>query len=137
MEVLLTGLLTFFSTNIDDLFILVLFYSHKRFRESQIVGGQLLGIGSLIAVSLAASLSGLFVPLVYIGLLGLLPVYLGMKALWQLFRKNTPAEHKTEQVVEGHRPLFTIAGVTFANGGDNIAINTPCLPHWPGRTSCL
>lgn len=125
MEILLTSLLTFASTNIDDLFILALFFGNRRFREGQVIGGQLLGIGALIAASLAASLLGLLVPLPYIGLLGLFPVYLGLKALWNLYRGDAHTEDGPGKLTDGHHPILTVAGITAANGGDNIAIYTP------------
>ena len=42
------GNAAFVSTNIDDLFILMVFFATPRFPSSQIVLGQYIGIGSLI-----------------------------------------------------------------------------------------
>jgi cadmium resistance protein CadD (predicted permease) len=127
MELLVTSLLTFVSTNIDDIFVLTLFYGNKRFKEKEIIAGQLLGIGALIAISLVASLIGLLVPAPYIGLLGLFPIYLGGKALWSLLKNDARAVSGTEgeQINNQRGNVLTVAGVTFANGGDNIAIYVP------------
>lgn len=139
MELLLTSLLTFVSTNIDDIFILTLFYGNRRFREVEIVAGQFLGIGALIVVSLGASMAGLLIPTAYIGLLGLFPVYLGVKALWDMRRKDGAAEAEPEpgtgQAGSRRGNLLTVAGVTFANGGDNIAIYVPLFAAmtWPHK----
>jgi cadmium resistance protein CadD (predicted permease) len=139
MEILLTSLLTFASTNIDDLFLLALFFSNRRFREGQIIGGQLLGIGGLIAASLAASLLGLLVPLPYIGLLGLFPVYLGIKALWNLYHEDAHTEAGPGKLTNRHHPILTVAGITAANGGDNIAIYTPLFTTltWPHKLTMI
>ena len=127
MELLLTSLLTFTSTNIDDIFILALFYSSKRFSEKEIITGQLLGIGILILVSLLASLLGLLLPVPYIGLLGLFPIYLGVKSLWALLNQDNFSEPKPGIENENNQRynLLTIAWITIANGGDNIAIYIP------------
>jgi cadmium resistance protein CadD (predicted permease) len=141
MELLLTSLLTFVSTNIDDIFILTLFYGNRRFREVEIVAGQFLGIGALIAVSLAASMVGLLIPTPYIGLLGLFPIYLGVKALWNI-RRNGQAgepEHGIGRADRRGSNLLAVAGVTFANGGDNIAIYVPLFTTlaWPHKLAMI
>ena len=81
MEILLASILAFMSTNIDDIFILILFYGNKEYKESEIITGQFLGIITLIVVSLIGSLIGLVLPQAYIGLLGLIPLYLGIKGI--------------------------------------------------------
>jgi cadmium resistance protein CadD (predicted permease) len=88
MEFIVTSLLAFVSTNIDDIFILTLFFGNKRFKTREIIIGQYLGIISLIAISFVASLAGLVIDKMYIGLLGLLPIYLGIKGFIELFRKT-------------------------------------------------
>lgn len=139
MEILLTSLLTFAATNIDDLFLLALFFGNRRFREGQVIAGQLLGIGALTAASLAASLLGLLVPLPYIGLLGLFPVYLGIKALWNLYRGGAHTEAGPGKMTDGHHPILTVAGITAANSGDNIAIYTPLFTTlaWPHKLTMI
>lgn len=74
MEILITSVIAFTSTNLDDIFLLTLFYGNKEFKSKDIIAGQLLGISTLIAVSLIGSLIGLLVPQAYIGLLGLVPM---------------------------------------------------------------
>ena len=126
MDLLVTSLLTFVSTNIDDIFILTLFYGNKRFKEREIVTGQLLGIGALIFISLLASMIGLLIPLPYIGLLGLFPIYLGVKALWS--QNQNENDESDLDIDKAHKPqgnTLSVAGVTIANGGDNIAIYIP------------
>src|SRR5688500_2554116 len=126
MEILITSFLTFISTNIDDIFLLILFYLDRKFKEVEIIAGQLVGILSLTAVSLAISLLGLLIDKMYIGLFGLIPVYLGLRALRKL-RKRVEA---AQPVVIGRAQtrgisMLAIAGITFANGGDNIGIYVP------------
>ena len=126
MEVIITSVIAFISTNIDDLFILTVFYGNKRFRHPEILGGQLLGISALIGISLIASLLGLLIGQAYIGLLGLIPIFLGAKGIWKLLKEGDD-DDEASGLDEGSRKskLLTVAGVTIANGGDNIGIYVP------------
>ena len=124
MEIVLTSALAFAATNIDDLFILTLFFGNKKYKRSTVFFGQLAGIGILILISLAGSLVGNFINVQYIGLLGLFPIYLGIKQLLSL-RKAETGEAETDPVVKRGSILFSIALITIANGGDNIGIYVP------------
>jgi cadmium resistance protein CadD (predicted permease) len=81
------GIAAFVSTNIDDLFILMVFFTTPRFPSSQIVLGQYTGMGSLIGVSLAVSLIALVLPHNLIGLIGLFLVAIGIKEYWIYIKK--------------------------------------------------
>jgi cadmium resistance protein CadD (predicted permease) len=124
MEILLTSILAFISTNIDDVFLLMLFFGNKHFKEHEIVIGQYLGIASLIAVSFGLSFVGLVIDKAYIGLLGFLPIYFGVRGLLQLNAKQE-GEEKIVKPLNNRSNIFTVAGTTIANGGDNIGIYAP------------
>jgi cadmium resistance transport/sequestration family protein len=132
MELIVTSILAFISTNIDDIFILTLFFGNKRFKPREIIVGQYLGIIGLIAISFIASLAGLVIDKMYIGLLGLIPIYLGIKGLIELFRKTNSNESSEELELDHKRSnILSVAGVTIANGGDNIGIYTPIFAALP------
>jgi cadmium resistance protein CadD (predicted permease) len=123
------GVPVFASTNVDDILLLSAFFSDPSFTNHQVVIGQLLGIGVLVVVSAACAFLSLAVPEGWIGLLGLAPLALGLRGLWALWRdrRTTPAE-----TLPGERPpsatYFTalaVAGVTVANGGDNLGVYIP------------
>lgn len=137
MLLLLTSIAAFASTNIDDVFLLMLFFGDRKYRPRQVIGGQYLGFIALVAVSLVGSLLGMVIDTRYIGLLGLLPVYLGAKELWKLLRKEATEETPIEVAPTNrfHSPLLSVALVIFANGGDNIGIYVPLFAplSWPER----
>jgi cadmium resistance protein CadD (predicted permease) len=139
MEIIITGIVTFISTNIDDIFMLMLFYGNKKFKEREIVIGQLLGISALIIISLVASLIGLFIDKVYIGLLGLIPMYLGFKSLLHLFKHDHQNDHDEINVDTNKSNIMAVAGVTVANGGDNIGIYVPLFASigWLSKVSMV
>jgi len=74
--VLLLGLAAaaFFSTKIDDLFFLLIFFGDRRFRGRDIVAGEYIGTAALYVVSVVCSLTSLVIPKADIGLLGFVPM---------------------------------------------------------------
>jgi cadmium resistance transport/sequestration family protein len=127
LQNIVTSFLAFASTNIDDLFILMLLYGSHQYKPSHIITGQYLGISTLVIIALAASFIGAFIDTRYIGLLGLFPVYLGLKQVYELITKQ--AEESGDQVnLPGKgSDIIAIATLTIANGGDNIGIYVPLL----------
>jgi cadmium resistance protein CadD (predicted permease) len=138
MEIFFTSILTFVSSNIDDIFILTLFFGNKKFRDKEIVAGQFIGISSLIILSLAASLIGLVIDKSYIGLLGLVPIYLGLKAIYGLI-KNYQKSLDLDDRPSKQSNILIVASVTFANGGDNIGIYVPlfAVMSWANKLSMV
>ncbi|MFG3699021.1 cadmium resistance transporter [Micromonospora sp. NPDC047620] len=110
----------FAATDIDDIVVLTLFFvaarSTGRPRTWQIVAGQYLGIGALALASAVVAAGLLVVPDPWTGLLGLLPIALGVHALLDREADEAPA-------VVGS--TLGVAGVTIANGADNIAVYVP------------
>lgn len=52
LSVLGRAIVAFAATNIDDIFVLTLFFAQKNLKRWHIVVGQYLGIGGLISISL-------------------------------------------------------------------------------------
>jgi len=126
MEIILTSILAFGSTNIDDIFILTLFFGDKKYKTSDIYLGQYVGIIILTIVSVIASYTGNFIDSKYIGLMGLFPLYLGLQQIIGLIKRDHKAI--TLEKKEGFfsdRGMLSIATVTCANGGDNIGTYIP------------
>jgi cadmium resistance protein CadD (predicted permease) len=123
MRNIITSILAFVSTNIDDIFILMMFYASKKFSFSTIIAGQYIGIAVLVLISLVAAYVGTFVDPAIVGLLGLFPLYLGTKQMIDLFRKQVEQKEKDLPSTT----FFAVAGVTIANGADNIGVYVPLL----------
>jgi cadmium resistance protein CadD (predicted permease) len=114
------GIALFVATNLDDIFILLVFYADPRFRPGSIVAGTYLGMAALVLISAVAALVALVIPPGYVKFLGLIPIALGIKSL--LDRDDDDEEERARRA----RPsALVIAAVTIANGGDNIGVYTP------------
>jgi cadmium resistance transport/sequestration family protein len=138
---IIAGITAFAATNLDDIVILMLFFTqvNATFRPRHIIIGQYLGFSALILASLPGFFGGLIVPRTWIGLLGLVPIAIGITRLvnWKKEQEEVQ-EVSTEfntsssntSVVSTLASLlspqtYKVAAVTFANGGDNIGIYVP------------
>lgn len=103
LVLIITGILTFVATNIDDIFILVVFFSQANaslanasFRPRHVVVGQYLGFVVLVGVSLPGFLGGLVIPQPWIGILGLAPIVIGVRKFL--------GRNKEVEIAEPQRP---------------------------------
>jgi hypothetical protein len=117
----------FAGSNVDDLIVLAVLFTAGRTvgrpRIWQIWVGQYLGIGALVAVSVVAALGLTIIPDDRVGLLGLIPLVLGVRVLVQTIRDRGQNEAPKAPEVAGS--LVAVSAVTIANGANNIAIYTP------------
>lgn len=135
---IISSVVSFATTNIDDIFILLALFSQVRTEATRIEGiavrekakikklyiviGQYFGFSLIISLSIIGSLSSFFIPVSWIGLLGFVPIYMGVKGLLSI-RSN-----KSNEVIDNvSGSLFKVASITLANGADNISIYIPML----------
>src|SRR5690348_5464185 len=90
------AIILFASTNIDDIFVLLSFFADPKYRSAHIVIGQYLGIAALVAISVVASFISLAFAPAYVGLLGFVPIAIGVKKLGDLVRGVSGDEAGTE-----------------------------------------
>ncbi|MFI7636091.1 cadmium resistance transporter [Nonomuraea sp. NPDC049400] len=122
----LTAAGMFVGTNVDDIIVLTVLFLSSRATGSpkapHIWAGQYAGIAVLVVVSVIAALSLTIVPDEWVGLLGLIPFALGVRSLVSALRARNNGENHSPAVASG---LISVAGVTIANGADNISVYTP------------
>jgi cadmium resistance protein CadD (predicted permease) len=111
---------TFGITNMDDLLILSVYFASDRHKAGNVIAGQYLGIATLILISLSGMVAGQLFEIHWVSLLGLLPVFLGIKGL---IRRNEMGEELT--LNKKNFQFLSVALVTIANGGDNIGVYAP------------
>ena len=133
LQPVLEAAMAFSATNIDDLFILMLFFSRldQSFRAWQVVCGQYLGITALVAVSLLSLLGRVALPDGLIGLLGLFPISIGLSQLAETFDGPVTGQKELDNNPgEGWLAGFlAVAALTIANGSDNISVYMAMLAN--------
>ena len=134
------AIVTFASTNVDDLFVLLGFFADRQFQSRDVVVGQFLGIGILYFASVGFALTAVFIPAAWIGLLGIVPIAIGLNKLREVWQGQEETEMKLERhdKLKLKRNVLTVAAVTIANGSDNIATYTPIFAtHSFAETSLI
>ena len=124
---LLQAIGLFIATNIDDIIVLSLFFARGAGRPgttAKILAGQYLGFVGILAAALVVTLgAGWALPEEAIPYFGLIPLALGLWAAWEVYRGEGDDD---DAAVSGKSvAVATVAGVTFANGGDNIGVYVP------------
>lgn len=130
---IITGVTAFSATNIDDFVILLLLFAqvNATFNRRQIIIGQYVGFSALILASLPGFFGGSLLPRNYIGLLGLIPITIGLSGLLNQ-QEDTSMEVEAETELNRDAitsflspQIYSVAAITIANGGDNIGVYVP------------
>jgi cadmium resistance protein CadD (predicted permease) len=125
VETALIAAVAFAATNIDDAFVLLAFFAIPKVRDTEIVVGTYVGMAILVVAAMLLSAVCVAIFPGNLGLLGALPILVGLRQLWSAWRQGggepvslTPGAGAVE-VVE------LVAIRTIANGADNVAVYIP------------
>ena len=120
LTTILLAAVSYVGTNLDDIFLLTLFFSEAKTKSARlcIILGQSLGILILYGVSVLGALGLSFLPEKCVGLLGVLPILLGIKAIF-------PHEDEAEGSKRSAGNALRVTLVALANGADNIGVYVP------------
>ena len=122
------SIILYSGTAVDLLIILMLFFAKRKSRKDiiNIYLGQFLGSVSLILLSLLFAFVLNYIPSKEIlGLLGLIPIFLGLKVLL-LGDSDGEAIAKDGLRKDNKNLIFLVAMITFAScGADNIGVFVP------------
>lgn len=125
---IVTSIILYSGTAVDLLIILMLFFAKRKSRKDiiNIYLGQFLGSVSLILLSLLFAFVLNYIPSKEIlGLLGLIPIFLGLKVLL-LGDSDGEAIAKDGLRKDNKNLIFLVAMITFAScGADNIGLFVP------------
>ena len=118
----------FIATNIDDIIVLSLFFARGAGQPgttARIAVGQYLGFAGILGAAVLVTVGAdAFLPPAVIPYFGLIPLALGLWAAWQAWRGDDDDDDDAK-VAGKNVAVWTVAGVTFANGGDNIGVYVP------------
>ena len=125
-QTIISAIGVYISTSIDYLIVLIILFAQlsQNKQKWHIYAGQYLGTGLLVGVSLVAAYVVNFVPEAWmVGLLGLIPIYLGIR-----FAIVGEGEEETIERLEqskANQLFWTVTLLTIASGGDNLGIYIP------------
>lgn len=140
LKTLLVGISAAFATTFDDNVYLTAFFGkvNRHFRPRHVVVGEFLGFTALLFASLPGFFGGLVIPEKWIGLLGILPIIIGVSNLMSredneviqdVSLDMTPDKpqrlNKSLWATLRDRQTYRVSAVTIANGGNNIGIYVP------------
>ena len=129
-QTIISAIGVYISTSIDYLIILIILFAQlsQNKQKWHIYAGQYLGTGLLVVVSLFAAYVVNFVPEEWmVGLLGLIPIYLGIR--FAIVGEDEEGEE--EEIIErleqskANKLFWTVTLLTIASGGDNLGIYIP------------
>ncbi|MEX3900180.1 cadmium resistance transporter [Paraburkholderia sp. BR10954] len=144
LSLVLLAIVAYAATNIDNLFVLLGFLAEAGVKRRRVVAGQY--AGSLILVAAALVLAALLtrLPAGYVGLLGLLPIVVGLHKAWQRFGSCLALNRDSEDSRTSAPPSirgsssWTVASVAIANGSDNLAVYVPLYAsHAPAENALV
>ncbi|MDH6150872.1 MULTISPECIES: cadmium resistance transporter [Paraburkholderia] len=134
LSLVLLAIVAYAATNIDNLFVLLGFLTEAGVERRRVVAGQYAGSLILVAAALVLGAFLTRLPAGYVGLLGLLPIVVGLHKAWRRFgpghaRRNASEDSEDSRAsappsVRGSSS-WTVASVAIANGSDNLAVYVP------------
>jgi cadmium resistance protein CadD (predicted permease) len=127
IDLLVIGIGAFVASNIDDTFVLILLFSSPSIRARDVIIGQFLGIVLFVVISSFAAFLVLAIPLFAIGLMGLIPIIIGIKRLSEL--RETP-KIKERYSKKEYLSFLSVVAITVSNGGDDIGVLTPLFANY-------
>lgn len=111
----------FVGTNLDNLLLLAVMYSRYQKHAGMVTAGYFTGMILVAIVTMIIGEVGDVIPLAYVGLLGVIPMMMGVLALWKLFRSPQP-EVVNSAVTGGNRfaVFFALISIQLSNSADSI-----------------
>lgn len=126
LSLLGVGISAFVATNIDDTFVLILLFSIPSLLTRNVIIGQFLGIVLLVVISSSAALLALAIPAFVIGLMGFIPIIIGIKRLTNLRGKPETIQAMKKEYLS----FLSVTAITISNGGDDIGVFTPLFAKY-------
>lgn len=115
----------YMATNLDDIVLLTVLYAGEGSRavQRQILAGRYLGTAILTGVSILGARGMQLIPERYIGLLGIVPILIGVKAIF-----DRDGDDSAPIAVSA----ASVALVTLSSGADNLGVYIPVFVAYTG-----
>ncbi len=111
------------ATNLDNFILLVALLARYRNHTSKVIAGYFVCMLILVSVGLWIGKAANIAPVKYLGLLGFVPISIGVVELIQLRRRKAKITAAEEKSVDGVQKVFmTTLSSQLSNGADTIVI---------------
>jgi cadmium resistance protein CadD (predicted permease) len=90
-----------------------------------VVAGQYLAFAAILAVAIGVAFGASFLPQEAIPYLGLIPIAIGLRDAWKLWKNRQRGEGEQEETTQSGPTVRKVAATTFGNCGDNIGVYVP------------
>jgi cadmium resistance protein CadD (predicted permease) len=117
----------FVATNADNLLLLFAFLADHSYKAWQVIVGYALGMVAILALSWLVAWFAHFLRPDYVGLLGVVPIGLGLKRLYDRFVRHADSAEPASSSRPTHSQIITVALADVAHGPDTIILFSALL----------
>jgi len=111
----------FIGTNLDNLVLLVALHSRYEKHSRIVTASYFTGMILIAVISLAIGKAGAFIPIAWLGMLGVIPMMIGVFALWQLVQNKQVGDAVGNVSNSSGQAVFLAVLTTqLSNGADSI-----------------
>lgn len=127
LPILAMGVVAFLATNADNLILLFAFLADRSFRPGHVIVGYGLGMLIILGVSWLIAWIAHWFPPEYVGFLGVVPIVLGLKRLYDQFIRHRNRTDPAPASPSMHSQIITVALADVAHGPDTITLYAALL----------
>ncbi|MBW2426259.1 MAG: cadmium resistance transporter [Deltaproteobacteria bacterium] len=115
---------SFAATNVDNLALLVGWILGRQASPRQLFAAHMLGMLTLLGLAFVFGRGADLFPVEAVGYLGVIPIGLGLKGLFDLARRET-FDEAAPLAQDRHPRVLSIAATQVANGADTVLVFGP------------
>lgn len=127
IAIILTAIITFIATGIDELFVLTILFVYAKDKKSirDVYIGQEIGMIVLLAISVLAVFGITLITEKWIGILGFLPIIQGVRILINGDDDDDEKEEVITKTSKYKSLIISVAVIAIAGGAEELAIYIP------------
>jgi len=119
--------IAFLATNADNLLLLFAFLADRSFKPWEVIVGYGFGMVTILALSWLVAWFAHFLHPEYVGLLGVVPIGLGLKRLYDRFVRPADSAEPASSRRSTQSQIITVALADVAHGPDTIVLFSALL----------
>jgi cadmium resistance protein CadD (predicted permease) len=121
------AVVAFLSTNADNLILLFAFLADRSFSARSVMVGYALGMFGILGLSWAVAWLAQFFPHQYVGFLGVVPIFMGLRRLYDEFVRHKNESEPVPSTTSTRSQVVTVALADVAHGPDTVVLFSALL----------